>query len=167
MQLVNDLKSELLPIAVGIDGDGPCEVPRAAASRLGFLLVALGSRLEVLAEERLAELGLDGYDYTLLAILSVDGPGTQAELAGLMGKAPGVIVAAVDQAEAKGFVERKRDPADRRRSRVTPTRTGLNALTRADKVADELVSQALAGLPAPELRSLHALLRRGLALEEG
>ncbi len=165
MQFVNDSKAEVLSIAVGLDGDGPCEVPRAAADRLGFLLVALGGRLEVLAEERLAEIGLDGYDYTLLAILSVDGPGTQAELANLMGKAPGVIVAAVDQAEAKGLVERKRDPADRRRSRVTPTRQGLSALTKADKLADALVAQALSGLDDSGLEALRGLLRRGLALE--
>jgi DNA-binding MarR family transcriptional regulator len=95
----------------------------------------------------------------------VDGPGTQAELASLMGKAPGVIVAAIDQAEAKGLVERKRDPADRRRSRVTPTRKGLNALAKADKLADELVRQALGGLDRPGLDALGGLLRQGLGLD--
>jgi DNA-binding MarR family transcriptional regulator len=141
-----------------------CTVPRAAAGRLAFLLAALGGRVEELAEEPLAELGLDGHDYSVLAILAVDGPGTQHELAGLMGKAPGVIVAAVDQLEAKGFVERQRDPADRRRSRVTPTPAGHRALAKADKLGEQLVSEALGGLSAAEIASVRELLQRGLGL---
>lgn len=141
-----------------------CEVPRAAADRLGFLLAALGGRVQELAEEPLGQLGIDGHDYSVLAILAVDGPGTQHEIARLMNKAPGVIVAAVDQLEAKGFVERQRDPADRRRSRVTPTASGHRALAQADLVGDKVVAEALAGLGPAEIDALHALLRRGLGL---
>lgn len=153
------------------DGRGPvasvdvgCPVPQAAADRLAYLLVALGSRLGELAEAPLAELGLDGHDYSVLAILAVDGPGSQHEIAKLMNKAPGVIVAAVDQLEAKGYVERQRDPADRRRSRVTPTAAGIDALTRADGVGVQLVAEALPGLDAAEVATLQALLQRGLGL---
>lgn len=145
--------------------DRVCTVPMAGAERLGFLLVAVGGRIEELAQQPLAELGLDGHDYSVLAILAVDGPGTQSDIAKLMNKAPGVIVAAVDQLESKGFVERQRDPADRRRSRVTPTKAGLKALAAADKVGDRLVADALGELSAAEVASLHALLKRGLGLE--
>jgi DNA-binding MarR family transcriptional regulator len=75
-----------------------------------------------------------------------------------------VIVAAVDQLESRGVVERQRDPADRRCARVTPTRAGLKALAAANKVGDRLVAGALGALSAAETGSLHALLKRGLGL---
>ena len=127
-------------------------------------MVALGANVEELAQAPLAELGLSGHDYTVLAILDVDGPGTQHEIARLMNKAPGVIVAAVDQLESKGFVERQRDPADRRRSRVTPTAAGRKVLARADKVGDQLVADILSRLNAGELIQVRGLLERGLGL---
>jgi DNA-binding MarR family transcriptional regulator len=141
-----------------------CVVPLAAADRLGFMLVALGGNVGELAEGPLAEIGLDGHDYSVLAILAVDGPGTQNDIAKLMNKAPGVIVAVVDQLESKGFVSRQRDPADRRRSRVTPTPKGLKALAKADKLGEDLVADMLGGLTAAELGSLHDLLKRGLRI---
>ena len=141
-----------------------CTVPRAAGDRLGFLLVCLGQRLDGLSEEPLAAVGLDGHDYAILAILTVDGPGSQGEIAALMNKAPGVIVAAVDQLEAKGLVERQRDPADRRRTRVTPTVAGAEALARADALGEQLIAEALPGLSAEEIATAHRLLRRGLGI---
>lgn len=143
---------------------GPA-LPRAAADRLGFLFVALADQLEQRSERPLAELGMDGHDYTVLAILVVDGPGTQNDIARLMNRAPTVVVAAVDKLERKGLVERKRDPADRRRSRVTPTRAGLAALSDADAIGRRLVAAALDDLTADEIALLHGLLRRGLRLE--
>ncbi len=145
-------------------GEQLCPVPRAVASRLGFLLAALGANIEDQAQAPLAELGLDGHDYSVLAILAVDGPGTQHEIARLMNKAPGVIVAAVDQLESKGFVERQRDPADRRRSRVTPTAAGHAALAQADRVGERLVAEALGGLSPSEVETVRTLLERGLGL---
>jgi DNA-binding MarR family transcriptional regulator len=154
-------------VSIEVTPDGFCVVPRATASRLGFLLAALGSRVEELAETPLGELGLSGHDYSVLAILEVDGPGTQHEIARLMNKAPGVIVAAVDQLESKGFVERQRDPADRRRSRVTPTPSGRRALASADKLGDQLVGEVLGGLSAEEIDTVQRLLERGIGLSSG
>jgi MarR family transcriptional regulator, lower aerobic nicotinate degradation pathway regulator len=132
---------------------------------LAFLLVCLGERLSSMAEDRLPAVGLDEREYTVLAILAVDGPGSQHEIARLLGKAPGVVVALVDQLESKGFVERQRDPADRRRSRVTPTATGQRALEQADGLGEDLVTEALVGLDAGERSSLLGLLRKGLVLD--
>ncbi len=159
------------PAAVGRRSDVPLadrqprDVPDAAAGRLGFLLVALADHLGRQAEQPLAEIGLDGHDYTVLAILDADGPGTQNDIARLMHKAPTVVVAAVDKLERKGFVKRQRDPADRRRSRVDPTAAGLRALSAADALGDRSVAEALDGLDAAELASLHDILRRGLRLD--
>ncbi len=160
---MNDLSAEAAPPEAPAT-DQICQIPRGVTRRLGFLLAALGGRIEQLAAAPLAEFGLSGHDYSVLAILTVDGPGTQHEIARLMNKAPGVIVAAVDQLESKGFVERQRDPADRRRSRVTPTAAGAKVLARADKVGDRLVAEVLDGLSPAEIDQVQELLERGLRL---
>jgi MarR family transcriptional regulator, lower aerobic nicotinate degradation pathway regulator len=143
------------------------EIPiaRGARNRIGFQLVFLGSVIEHLADSRLEGSGVDARGYCILATLSVDGPGSQHELARLLGKAPGVIVAEVDQLEAKGLVQRNRDPQDRRRSRVTLTDAGGKALAHADQIADEVIAELFHGLDADELAQLKALMNKGLEVE--
>lgn len=139
-------------------------VARGARDRLGFQLVFVGSALEQIADSTLEETGIDSRGYCILATLSVDEPPSQHELARLLGKAPGVIVAEVDRLEAAGFVQRNRDPQDRRRSRVTLTDTGRDVLARADEVADAVVAEMLDGLSADDLVALRALMNKGLGL---
>lgn len=148
---------------VMVEPTGDC-VPRGAHTRTGLLLARAGTLLTELGEQKLAAVGLSGRDYSVLSILETDGPGSQLELARLLGKAPAIVVAAVDDLEARGLVERTRDPADRRRSRVTLTRKGRTGLARADELADAAVAELLAGLDADELASLRDLLSRGLGV---
>ena len=42
---------------------------------------------------------------------------TAGELATAVGLSPGAVTTALDRLEARGFVSRERDPADRRRGR--------------------------------------------------
>ena len=60
------------------------------------------------------------------------------------------------------FRSRTRDPADRRRSRVTLTEAGSKALSHADQLAEAAIADLFGGLDAEELRQLHGLLARGL-----
>jgi DNA-binding MarR family transcriptional regulator len=62
-------------------------------------------------------------------VLATDQPESQQELARLMGKAPPIIVAAVDELEKKGLVARRRDTRDRRRSVVEMTDAGREMLS--------------------------------------
>jgi DNA-binding MarR family transcriptional regulator len=169
LQLMNDFPSEASPGQAGDDDWCPINdlaVPQGARGRTALMLVKVGAMLEEIADAQLAGSGLDARDYTLLAILSVDGPGSQHELARLLGKAPGIIVAEVDELERKGLVERNRDPQDRRRSRVTPTAAGRAALARADELADAAIAELLGGLDAGDLAQLGSLLERGLGLPQ-
>jgi DNA-binding MarR family transcriptional regulator len=118
--------------------------------------------ITLVGEERLTELGVDARDYTILAILSDDDPASQLELAQLLGKAPGGIVAAIDRLEENGLVERTRDRVDRRRSRVSLTPAGTKTLRGADAIADETTAAVLPGLSTAELAQLHELLLKGL-----
>jgi MarR family transcriptional regulator, lower aerobic nicotinate degradation pathway regulator len=133
--------------------------------RLAFILFQVGEAVAWAADEILPNSGLDARGYCILAILSADGPGSQQELAQLLGLGPGVMVAEIDQLERKGFVERNRDPSDRRRSRVTLTSQGVKTLAEADGMADELAATLLGGLDDTERAQLLALLTKGLRLE--
>ena len=132
-------------------------IPRGAQGRTALLLAGAGSLLSAIGDEKLAASGLDGREYSILSILDTDGPGTQQELARLLNKAPAIVVAAVDDLEARGLVTRTRDPADRRRSRVTVTKAGSKALSHADGLAEAAVAELFTGLDAGELRQLQDL----------
>jgi len=65
------------------------------------------------------------------------------------GLAPAQMVALIDEFEALGHVERSRDPADRRRTRVTITARGRKALASGDEVA-AVVEREVFGTHASE-----------------
>jgi|SRR4051794_28272207 DNA-binding MarR family transcriptional regulator len=137
-------------------------IPRAAKGRAALLLAGAGDLLLQRAEETLSGAGVNGREYLILSILETDGPGSQQEIARLLRKAPAIVVAAVDDLEGRGLVKRARDPADRRRSRVTLTKPGEKALARADRLADDAFARLFDGLDADELEQLKGLLGRGL-----
>ncbi len=137
-------------------------IPRGAKDRGALLLTSAGDLLMQGADAILEESGLDARAYLILSIIETDGPGTQQELARLLNKAPAIVVAAVDDLEARGLVERVRDPADRRRSRVTITKAGTTALAKADRLADQAFDALFRGLDERELRRLRDLLAKGL-----
>ena len=139
-------------------------VSSGAANRLALLLVHAGSALVASADAHLAPVDLDGRGYSILSIIESDDPGSQQEIARLLGKAPALVVSAIDDLEARGLVERTRDPQDRRRSRVTLTAAGRRTLRRAHQLADRAVAELLPGLDADELDELRVLLARGLGL---
>jgi DNA-binding MarR family transcriptional regulator len=137
-------------------------IPYGAEGRTGLLLVSAGSALINVADEKFEGSGVAADEYSVLAIVERDTPGSQLELSKLLGKAPAMVVAAVDRLEARGLVERTRDPADRRRSRVTLTATGAKKLAECDTLADEAVAELLPGLDAAEIAQLKDLLSKGL-----
>ena len=64
--------------------------------------------------------------------------------------------------EASGLVERRRDPADRRRHIVTMTEQGRKALSRAEAAQQTLEDEILGGLNAEERSTLAHLLRTAI-----
>ncbi len=65
--------------------------------------------------------------------------------------------------EAAGWAERRRDPDDRRRHVVEITDAGRHALERAERAIDGLEGDTLEGLSPEERATLRDLLARALA----
>jgi DNA-binding MarR family transcriptional regulator len=70
------------------------------------------------------------------------------------------MVAVVDKLEEAAFVERRRNPLDRRAYALEITEKGRRVLEQADRLALEVEQDFLAPLSASERRTLIDLLQR-------
>lgn len=145
------------------NADDPVELPDAFRNRISLLLVRVGNEIAVRGEHALLEaIGISGRDYSALAVLADERPGSQAELARRMGKAPALCVPMLDDLEAAGLATRERDPDDRRRSIVTITAKGRAILAKADVIADQVTASTLDGLGPDEFDAFRALAQGAL-----
>jgi DNA-binding MarR family transcriptional regulator len=117
----------------------PVSYPRGIYERPALLLVKVGNQIVDRAEDALAEMGLSGRQYMLLAVLSGDDAASQLELAGLCALLPAQVVPLLDKLEERGLVVRTRSETDRRRYVVSLTEAGHKALEQADALGSALV----------------------------
>ena len=114
-------------------------IPEGVSKRPALLMTKLGNEVLARAEDPLAALGLSGRQYNVLAVLDTDAPESQLELAQLCGLMPAQVVPVLDEMEARGLVERRRSPTDRRRSVVRATDAGRELLARADALGESIM----------------------------
>jgi len=97
-----------------------------------------------------------------LNLLAERGPMTQAAMGAALSLDPSNVVGLLNELEERGFVARRRDPADRRRHIVELSEVGSGELAhtydRLELVEDELFK----GLTAAERATLHTLLARAV-----
>ena len=123
-----------------------------------FLLKRLGMTAKERSLAAYEELALHPYFHAILALLDAGSIETQGAIAEALGYDKGQLVGMLDDLEAGGLVERRRDPADRRRHVVRMTPAGRKALERVRRLAANLEDDFLAPLDARERRQLHDLL---------
>lgn len=90
----------------------------------------------------------------------VDGPKTAGTLARATGLRPAATTALIDRLEARGFVERVRDEADRRRVLVRMTGAGATATYALYAPLVEEGRHLFDDVPTAQLRAMEALLER-------
>ena len=111
--------------------------------------------------DRLAERpGLTLWEYAALAELAELGPAAQNTLAAALGMDTADMVRLIDALIEKRLVQRERDPADRRRYRITLTTRGRTALTTAQRTVRDVEKTTLQPLTAAERATLHALVTK-------
>jgi DNA-binding MarR family transcriptional regulator len=150
--------SDLKKIQMKIDTKTEARLPAELVASTLFLLKRLGFTAKSQSLEVYEEEGLNPYHFAILALLDEGVPETQAAIADALGYDRGTLVGLLDELEEKGFVERKRDPEDRRRQVVRLTADGKRALTRLRTLNQRLEDAFLAPLDAEQRESLHALL---------
>jgi DNA-binding MarR family transcriptional regulator len=111
------------------------------------------------------EFGHDAHprDAGVIATLQATGPLSQQELALRLSVNRTVMVKLIDSLEARGFVERVRNPDDRRAYALHPTRAGLESMAEMLPLMKRAESELTAELSAAEHARLNALLRALIA----
>lgn len=102
--------------------------------------------------------GLRGHHFRLLAALDQWGPSSQADLGRSTGIDRSDVTAALNDLEARGHVERRPDPAHKRRNSVTITPDGTRELLALDAVVAAVQEELLAPLTPAQRKQFLALL---------
>jgi DNA-binding MarR family transcriptional regulator len=103
---------------------------------------------------------LHPYHHAVLAVLDEGSRETQGAIADALGYDRGQLVGLLDELEDRNLVERRRDPADRRRHIVRMTQEGKRMLGKLRALSDQLEDDFLSPLDETERAELHALLLR-------
>lgn len=125
-----------------------------------FLFSQLGGHSSRLWVERLAKAGLDAREVMLFRHVSLSEGRSQREVALAVGLPASRIVAIVDRLEARGWVERRTNPGDRRAHALHLTADGRARLAQIMAISAEHEADLTVGLDAQERESLIGLLQR-------
>lgn len=139
---------------------GPSGLHQALLRHTGFLISRLGMIAQKQFAERLEQLELTTRMWGALNVLEAEGPITQGSLCKSVGMDPSSMVSTIDELEAKGLVERRRHPTDRRAHALHVTDSGRATLMRGRELARAAQEELLAPLSPEEREQLHELLLR-------
>jgi MarR family transcriptional regulator, lower aerobic nicotinate degradation pathway regulator len=116
---------------------------------------------QLLAEEPwVAESGAKPPTYGVLSVVKERGPVSQREVCDWLGVHASDMVELVDHLEGLHWVERRRDPVDRRRYQLTITPEGRKTLARYDALAAQAEDSVLEPLSDVERRRLIDLVTK-------
>ncbi len=106
-------------------------------------------------------LGIKLRQLMVLSYLRAGAPGLQQQqLCEALWLDPNNCVLLLNELEDMGYVERRRDPSDRRRHVVAITDDGRTALERAERAQEEIGDELLSALNDDERATLRSLLTR-------
>jgi DNA-binding MarR family transcriptional regulator len=105
-------------------------------------------------------LGMRLKQFALLSMLRDQGSVSQQALGEQMHVDANNLVLLLNDAEANGWVERRRDSTDRRRHIVVLTDAGVEALKHAEEAIEDVEDQVLGPLNAEERATLRRLLQK-------
>jgi DNA-binding MarR family transcriptional regulator len=125
-----------------------------------FLLAQLGAHAAARFAERLAAIDLTPPDAGVLRLVGGSPAISQRALGDTLGISASRLVALLDRLEARGLVERRDDPDDRRSYALHLTAGGQRALRDIAAVARAHDDAVCAALSAGEREQLRELLRR-------
>lgn len=96
----------------------------------------------------------------LLLMIKKRGMVTQRDLVEMMGIRPPSLSALVSKLDAKGYITRVKDKADRRNLNISITQPGELALTEMQKEHEQILNELFAALDEEERRTASQLLQK-------
>lgn len=133
---------------------------------VAFLLAQLGHHAATMFAEATATIELGPAHAGILRAIA-DEPGrSQQALSAQLGVLPSRIVVYVDELEERGYVERRRNPNDRRLHALYLTAAGKRLMRKLSELARQHELRLTAGLD-PEQRSALRTLLAAMARQQG
>jgi len=132
--------------------------PLELVDSTGFLLKRLGWAIKDRTFAAYEEAGESPYHYGVLAVLEESARETQATIADALGYDRSWLVGLLDELEEAGLIERRRDPADRRRHLVSLKPAGKKKLVRLRAISRQVEEEFFAPLEPAQREALHGLL---------
>jgi DNA-binding MarR family transcriptional regulator len=138
----------------------PTRPPRELVKSPSFLLKRLGFAIKERTFEAFEAEGANPYQHGVLCSLAESRAETQAQIADALGYDRSWLVGLLDELEEQGLIERRPDPADRRRNVVTLKPEGEKRLLELRQISKHVEDEFLAPLDDDERKQLHALLTK-------
>ena len=127
---------------------------------VAFLLAQLGYHAAELFAERIAPLGLGPPQAGILRAIAAEPGRSQQALSRQLKLLPSRVVAFVDELENRGYLERRRNPDDRRLHALYLTPSGKRLMQKLSHAAREHEREVTAALNDRERGELRDLLAR-------
>src|SRR6476660_10571072 len=132
----------------------------AASDRasVAFLLSQLGHRSASVFADLIASIDLTAPHAGILRAITAEPGRSQQALSGQLGLLPSRVVAYVDELEDRGYVERRRNPDDRRLHALYLTASGKKLVSKIGELGRQHERLMTAGLDTDQRDTLRRLL---------
>ena len=145
-------------IAVKPDTKPGVRPPYELVCSPAYLLKRLGLAIKDASMAAFEAAGESPYHYSVLAVLEESPRETQATIADSLGWDRSWLVGLLDELEEKDLIERRRDPADRRRHLVSLRPEGKQKLAELRAISKKVENEFLSPLDPKQRTKLHELL---------
>jgi DNA-binding MarR family transcriptional regulator len=125
---------------------------------VAFLLSQLGHRSASVFADLIASIDLTPPHAGILRAIAAEPGRSQQALSGQLGLLPSRVVAYVDELEDRGYVERRRNPDDRRLHALHLTASGKKVISKIGELGRQHDRLLTAGLDTHQRDTLHQLL---------
>ena len=142
------------------------QTPTALTELPSWLLTQSAAQAHRIVTESFAAGGARAYHFRLLATLVEFGPASQATLGRRSSIDRSDVVAALNELETEGYVERSPDPADGRRNIITITTAGKRQYRRLTNLVGKAQEEIFAPLSATDRTRLSSILGKLLAYHQ-
>jgi len=125
---------------------------------VAFLLSQLGHRSASVFTDLIASIDLTPPHSGILRAIALEPGRSQQALSGQLGLLPSRVVAYVDELEDRGYVERRRNPDDRRLHALYLTASGKKLMSKIGELGRQHERLMTAGLDTDQRDTLRRLL---------
>ena len=143
----------------------PVEIPTAIDNAFLESLIGYNARRAALAVigvfmERMAPYGLRVVDFSVLTLITHNPGITSRQLSSMLAILPPNLVGMIRQMQARGLIEKRPHPNDRRAQGLYATAAGEQLQAQTQQVVSTLESEAVTQLTPEERHTLIRLLRK-------